>query len=38
MIEVADAVTNCRAIAEIPGIGGLFIGPSGSVQDAIKSG
>ncbi|HWL07992.1 MAG TPA: aldolase/citrate lyase family protein [Planctomicrobium sp.] len=28
MIETADAVTNCRAIAETPGIGGLFIGPS----------
>ncbi len=28
MIETADAVENCQAIAETPGIGGLFIGPS----------
>ncbi len=28
MIESAAAVENCREIAEVPGIGGLFIGPS----------
>ncbi len=28
MIESADGVKNCKAIAETPGIGGLFIGPS----------
>lgn len=28
MIETADAVKNCREIAETPGIGGLFLGPS----------
>ncbi|WP_437192993.1 HpcH/HpaI aldolase family protein [Planctomicrobium sp. SH527] len=28
MIETGAAVENCRAIAETPGIGGLFLGPS----------
>ena len=28
MIESASAVEHCRAIAETPGIGGLFVGPS----------
>lgn len=28
MIESVPAVENCRAIAETPGIGGLFVGPS----------
>lgn len=28
MIESAAAVKNCKAIAETPGVGGLFIGPS----------
>ncbi len=28
MIESAEAVENCLAIAETPGVGGLFVGPS----------
>lgn len=28
MIESASAVENCKAIAETPGVGGLFVGPS----------
>lgn len=28
MIETEQAVANCREIAETPGVGGLFIGPS----------
>ena len=28
MIESAEGVKNCQAIAETPGVGGLFIGPS----------
>lgn len=28
MIESAEGVKNCQAIAETPGVGGLFVGPS----------
>lgn len=28
MIESAEGVKNCKAIAETPGVGGLFVGPS----------